>query len=370
MDFIDELRLFAEKITSLKDHIQTEEATKISLVMPFIQLLGYNVFNPTEVIPEFTADVGIKKGEKVDYAIMKSGKPAILIEVKPISDDLSGHSSQLYRYFTTTDVRFAVLTNGFFYKFYSDLRKDNTLDETPFLEFDLLDIKDVVVPEIKKFHKESFDANSILSSASSLKYTTEIKKYISAQIKEPTDNFIRYFLREIYEGMATRAAIDKFKPIVKRALNQYVNDTVNEKIKAALEKDEKAPAKSLEEYEEEETGIVTTEDELEGFYLIKSMVRDIINPKRITHKDTKSYFGILIDGNIRKWICRLHFNNPKNRSIVIPDLKKTNEMASKKYAEIRLKIETLDDIYVYKSKIIDVLNSYLVEEKTENSQGV
>lgn len=77
-DFTDRIRDLAAQVRIQLPNIQTEEATKNALIMPFITALGYNVFNPTEVTPELHADVGLKKGEKVDYAILVDGKPAIL----------------------------------------------------------------------------------------------------------------------------------------------------------------------------------------------------------------------------------------------------------------------------------------------------
>lgn len=121
MDFIDQVKQFAKRVEGMKDTIQTEEATKTSIIMPFFSLLGYDVFNPNEFIPEFTADVGIKKGEKVDYAILSDGSPVILIECKWIGEPLEKHDSQLFRYFGTSKAKFAILTNGLIYRFYTDL---------------------------------------------------------------------------------------------------------------------------------------------------------------------------------------------------------------------------------------------------------
>ena len=112
MDFKDEIKQFTERVEKLKPEIKTEEATKNAFIMPFIRSLGYDVFNPLEVIPEFVADIGIKKGEKVDYAIMRDGTPMILVECKHWSENLDPHNSQLFRYFHTTKAKFGLLTNG------------------------------------------------------------------------------------------------------------------------------------------------------------------------------------------------------------------------------------------------------------------
>lgn len=151
MDFIDQLKALAAKVPALCDVLKTEEATKNALVMPFIQILGYDIFDPTEVVPEFVADVGIKKGEKVDYAIKKEGQIIMLFECKHCGGDLSiKHASQLFRYFSTTEAKIGVLTNGVIYRFFTDLEAPNKMDEKPFLEVDMLDLNETVVGELKK----------------------------------------------------------------------------------------------------------------------------------------------------------------------------------------------------------------------------
>jgi hypothetical protein len=175
MDFIDHIRDLSIRIQKQKAGIQTEEATKNAFVMPFINALGYNVFDPTEVTPELIADVGTKKGEKVDYAILKDGQPTILFECKWCGCNLdSEDASQLYRYFSVTPARFGILTNGITYRFYSDLESQNVMDAKPFLELDLLDIKEPLVEEVKKFSKSAFELDNILVTASELKYMREI----------------------------------------------------------------------------------------------------------------------------------------------------------------------------------------------------
>ncbi len=174
MDFKDQIRQMGERVVKLKDQIFTEEATKNAFIMPFIQVLGYDVFNPIEVVPEFISDIGIKKGEKVDYAIFKDGHASILIECKHWKQKLDIHDNQILRYFNVSKAKFAILTNGIIYKFYTDLIEPNKMDEKPFLEFDITEIKDQQIEELKKFHKSYFDLANILSSASELKYTNEV----------------------------------------------------------------------------------------------------------------------------------------------------------------------------------------------------
>ncbi len=352
MDFIDEIKQFSLKVQELKDKVQTEEATKISLIMPFLQLLGYDVFNPHEVVPEFTADIGTKKGEKVDYAIFIDGKPSILIEAKQVDDPLKTHDNQLYRYFSVTESKFAILTNGILYKFFSDIQEPNKMDDAPFLEFNLLDIKEPLVTELKKFRKESYNEEELSSTASKLKYTNKIKLVFDEEVKDPKDDFIKCFIREIYDGKATQNVMDRFKPMVKEAINQYINEIISNKIKAILEPpepiDEIAVSNANEQLPEDERKIETTALELEAFFLVKSICREIIDPKRITYKDTLSYFNVLFDNNTWKWICRLYLDG-KKKYITIP----------KDDTEVKYTIESLDDIYGHKDEILAIIQKYM-----------
>jgi predicted type IV restriction endonuclease len=237
-DFIDKIRELSARIPKQLDPIQTEEATKNVLVMPFISALGYNVFDPTEVTPELCADVGVKKGEKVDYAILREGKPIILFECKHHAADLGKvHASQLYRYFSVTEARFSVLTNVLVYWFYTDLQAPNKMDERPFFEFNMLDIKEFAVEELKKFSKSIFDLDYILNTASELKYTREIKRLLLDQMQEPTDEFVRFFASRVYSGRMTQGVREQFAQLTKQAFKQLLNDQINERLKTALASD-------------------------------------------------------------------------------------------------------------------------------------
>ena len=225
MDFADRIHELSSRIPNQLQHIQTEEATKIALVTPFIRALGYDTTDPTEVIPEFTADIGIKKGEKVDFAILKDGKPAVLFECKWSGSELDkADTSQLHRYFGTTEARFGVLTNGVIYRFHTDLEQQNRMDSRPFLEFNMLDVKDDLVEELKKFTKTSFNIDNILTTASELKYTREIRRILAEQLSEPSEDFVGLFVSRVYEGRRTQVVRDQFVQITKRAFQQFITD--------------------------------------------------------------------------------------------------------------------------------------------------
>lgn len=349
MEFNEAIKQFSERVSTMKDSISTEEATKMSLIVPLFQILGYDVFNPTEFCPEYTADVGIKKGEKVDYAILEKGAPSILIECKSCSEQLDKHSSQLFRYFGTTPAKFGILTNGISYRFYTDLEESNKMDLVPFLEIDMLNLKDSAISELKKFCKDNFDKEKIFSTAEELKYSSLIKGVLAKEFESPSEDFVRFILATIYDGQKNQRVIDKFTPLVKRAFSSFVNEIVNNKISSALTRDTAEVAGEPETVDVPASKIVTTEDEIEAFFIIRGILAGIIPVEDIAHRDTESYFGILYKDNNRKPICRLNLDT-KNKQLLIPDENKKFE---------RIYIDSLNDIYKYKDRLIEVTKRYL-----------
>lgn len=250
MDFSERIIELAKILDKNKDFVSTEEATKHSMVMPFLQVLGYNIFDPTEVIPEYIADIGVKKGEKVDYALAFNKEVKILIEVKSARTFLQPKTmSQLFRYFSATKARFAILTNGIQYQFFSDLVEKNKMDEYPFLTIDIIpSIRDSEIGELRKFHKDYFDVDKILSAAIELKYTGELKRYFKQQFKEPEEEFTRFFIKKTsFPGMATKQSVERFSPIVQNGFRQYVNEIFSDRLKGALEEAKKAETGAIEE---------------------------------------------------------------------------------------------------------------------------
>lgn len=366
MDFKDQIHQLATRIASMKEQIKTEEATKNAFIMPFIQMLGYDVFNPLEVVPEMDCDIAKKKGEKIDYAIMKDGEPIMLIECKHWEQNLNLHDNQLKRYYVASKAKFGVLTNGIKYRFYADLIKENIMDDVPFLEFDFENIREPQIEDIKKFHKSYFDLDNILSSASELKYMSEIKKLIRSEFADPSIDLVKFFTKRVYDGAATQKVLDQFTDIVKRALNSHINDVMSEKLGIAIKateeagapktvsavpaQNEDAPVEEVAETETKESKIVTTEEELEGYYIVKSIAREVLPAERITYRDSQSYFAIFADDNNRRPICRLKFNSAAHKRISFIDDNK---------AETNYDLETLDDIFNYRKDIISAAQKYV-----------
>lgn len=366
MDFVEEIDQLASRAEEKEEHLNTEEATKNALVMPLIRALGYDVFDPSEVVPEFTADVSTKEGEKVDYAIMHDETPSVLIECKKAGAALSTeHAGQLFRYFHVTEARIGVLTNGVKYKFYTDLEEENKMDERPFLEFNLLDYSEPQVEELKRLRKSSFDIDEMLEAAHDLKYLKATRSYFEDQWSEPNDEFVHFIAKRVYEGdRVTQNVRDQFRGIVRRALRQLVHEKVSGRLKSALEEEEATVTESLEVAEGEEKAseeelpegvvkkegeIVTTEEEMEGFRIVRAIMREVVDIDRITHRDVKTYFNVLLDDNNRQPICRLWLNQDPWYVELILDEEKNTE---------KVEIDSLDELYEYKEQLQQTVKFY------------
>lgn len=348
MDFLETIKALSERAEKIKDSIKTEEATKMSLIMPFFQTLGYDFTDPTEVVPEYTADFGVKKGARIDYAILRDGLPVIFIEAKPYGEKLERHGSQLFAYYNTTaTAKFGILTNGIVYRFYTDLEKSGLMDDVPFLEFDLLNMKDDIVAEIKKFSKVGFDIDKIFSTASKLKYINQFKQYFDDMLVAPSDEFVKFFMgaSEVYTGVKNQNAIDKYRPLLSQALNDYISELMKEKINKAINTPTQKTSEPISLGK-----IITTEEELQGFAIIQNILKDTVSVSDIAYKDCQTYFAVLYQGMPTKWICRLKLSEGK-QYLVLPD----DEITNGRHVEIN----SIFDISNYKNDLVDSVSRYM-----------
>jgi predicted type IV restriction endonuclease len=362
MSFEEKIKMLSEKIPTVVNQLQTEEATKTALVMPFISALGYDVFNPCEVIPEYTADIGKKKGEKVDYALVRDDEIVILIECKSVQTDLSeAEFSQLFRYFHTTKARIAILTNGINYWFFTDLEDANKMDEKPFLKLNLLSPRTFALAEVRKLVKSEFELQKMLCAANDLKYTSEFKSILLKQIEQPDEDFVRlFFSKSSATGRFNATAKELYTPLVAKAFSQIINDKVSDRLSRALQTEkQKIEAESVQndksdDSEELNEGVITTEEELEGYRIVRSIASEIIPAERVFFRDHKEYFNVLLDNNRLKPICRFRFNTKQ---------KYVGTFNSEKN-ETRIPIENLAEIYKQKSAIFQTIQNY-----DESDQG-
>jgi predicted type IV restriction endonuclease len=241
------------------------------------------------------------------------------------------------------------------YRFYTDLAEQNKMDEKPFLEIDMLDLKDAQIEELKKFHKSYFDVSNILSSASELKYMGELKAAIGKEFANPSPEFVRYFGKQVYDGQFTAKIAEQFSALIKRTIGNYINDMISDRLKAAIKdndtpQEESTTTSSTVAPDTTTDKIITTEEELEAFYIVKSILRGTIPVDRITYRDAQTYFAVFLDNNNRKTICRLYLDSASNKRITFLDESKR---------ELHNKIECLDDIYNYSAQLIEAVSKFL-----------
>ena len=323
----------SQKVKELKAIIETEEATKTAFIIPFISnVLGYDVTDPREVIPEYTADVGTKRGEKVDFAIKSGNDFRFLIECKKVGSPLDlNHANQLVRYFNVTDTEFAILTNGEVYQFYTQLDQANRMDEKPFLTLDLSNIDTRTFPHLEKVTKTNFDSSAVMAMAEELKYVSELRKVVAQEFKEPSSDLVRLFAAQVTSQRMTAQNLVKFSNLTHIAMSQYVRDEVNRRLRSAQDLEDpagvidvaEAPIQPTETIEPiEDNGIVTTDDELEAYAIIRAICCAEVPPKDIALRDAKSYCAILYKDNNRLPIARLQFDRQLPRIIIFtPDKK-------------------------------------------------
>ena len=363
MDLADRLQEIAGRIRTVADKVTTEEATKTAMVMPFIaHILGYNVFDPSEVVPEYTADVGTKKGEKVDYAVCQDEQPILLFECKHFGAPLGRDQiSQLYRYFSVTDVRFGVLTDGSVYQFYSDIEEQNKMDMHPFLEFNLLDPDTVDVAELKRFTKTHFDSDTILANARDLKFTREVLRLLHTEWQEPSEDFVRLLAARVYDGVKTKRVMEQFTRATKKAQRQFVAGQVNERLKVALSSAdaENGDTQPEEQDTDDDTGITTTEEEWQAYYAVSAILSDTVDPKRVTIKDYLNHCNVLLDNNRRQPICRLYFNSAQKRVGLIADGREVDKVP----------LNAIGDIFTFADHLRRTVFGYL-EPNTNNRSDV
>lgn len=352
-------------------NLATEEATKQALVLPLLQTLGYDVFDPEQVVPEFTADYGLRNAEKVDYAILRDGNPVMLIECKKVGDPLDvARASQLARYFAMTPARIGILTDGIVYKFFSDLDAENMMDADPFLEIDITNMDQRDIQALGCFAKNTFDLDEARSTASNMKHIAGMKSYLAQMYSQPDEDFVRLLTRRVFSGPLVQSRMEYFTGVTKLAFHEFVNDLISDTLRRATDivssgsnpADEPEPSQQETEVndlpQDDTKGIFTTVEELQGYELVKAIVSDVVDPDRVVIRDTKSYCGILLDDNNRKPICRLHFNVQNRKGLSIFG---TGRDDMRRREETIHRIESVNDIDQFAEQLRDTVRMHMEE---------
>ncbi|URZ07568.1 type I restriction endonuclease [Clostridium felsineum] len=374
MAFKEDLQKLSIQINERKVHITNEEMTKQALIIPFLQVLGFDVFNPLEIRPEYVADFGKKKGEKVDYALFKDNLPIAFLEAKSIDENLSNHDAQLSRYFNAVpEVKIGILTNGIHYKFFTDLTADNIMDDDPFLVFDITNMSDSDIENVSKFKKESFDTDYLVKYAEELVYTSALNDTLKDLFKNPSDEFVRFLIKDFSNIRVTNNVLERFRPIVKKAISNAVLDIVSKGLfqqeAAVIEDDSKVTdtqnssdelKNNTSSHEHQRREIITTKEELETFDMIKTILNDANkNIDNINYKDTVNYFSIF-NKNSTKWFIRIQLDMANKNILTKLPIEKAQELAgdfkieqapkgigeSRIYIDSHLDIKKLDNLII------------------------
>jgi predicted type IV restriction endonuclease len=388
--FSDDIAKVAEQVRKRAEAVSGEEATKMGLIVPFFSTIGYDVFDPTEVIPEYIADFAIKKSgqmEKVDYAISISNAIVMLVEAKARDKKPEAHDGQLKRYFNgLRSAKVAIVTNGIDYLFFTDLRHENIMDDEPFFIFNILNYEQKQVENLKFFHRDNFDALVIKRHAEEMVYLTGMTQLMDGLLRSPSDEFIRFLISQLssigsryaIESKVTSKIVEKFRPIVKKSIQGSLVELMTQSISKEMGQSNEisSPTQLMEEVEEiqdelgqnqEDDRVETTVEELEAFEKVKAIVaRSVTCTLEVKYKDVVSYFGLNV-GKVTWWFLRLYLS-PRKKSFVtrlpIDEVKKLSlgfevqEMsASFGDTTARVIISSIDDLDILSDLILKCYES-------------
>ena len=332
-DFVRHIREFSNSIDKNKlSNINNEEETKSDLILPVLNILGYQVFISSEVEKEKGVQIGTRP-HKIDYVINKNENQIFIVECKHHEQtDLTRHRNQLYSYFTALpSVHFALLTNGIEYHFHTNIiGAKNVMDREPFLSFDIRFIKDSELDFFKNFCKHEFDLEKCIELSENCKYYNGILDHLTKQLHEPDKVFIDYLTKLVFDGRRGNIIRSRLDKLAKKALHDFKE-------------------KTLSFGNEEEDEIVTTRTELAGYRKVMEILKNTVNLDKVVDRDTVPFFCILFDDNEKKPLCNLHFNNESDLKFGIFDKDRNEKIHN---------IEAVNDIYKFNQQLIELTNYY------------
>lgn len=310
MSLESEIEALSNYAVARREWLATEEAVKTAVILKLFDILGYDIHDPLEIVPEFNADVGTKRGEKVDYALCLDGKVQIIVECKAPSVDLARvQLSQLFRYYATTEARFAILTNGYDWQFYTDTEASNKMDLRPFLRLNLQSLTPQAVRGLARFQKSSFDPDSVARAAASARLDRAIMAAITDELSEPSEEYVRMIASRLHDGRLSRRIFEDYEVRVRKAMRQTLQEIARMRADMILKSEAETSSASGTSLEQSE--IVTTPEEIEGFEIAMEIASREVDRSRIVMRDQKTYCNVLLDNNNRKPLMRMWFNNPE-----------------------------------------------------------
>ncbi|MDY6456829.1 type I restriction endonuclease [Acinetobacter faecalis] len=324
-NFINKLTNHIEHVKRVGSHCSTEETTKQALILPLLDILGFNPYDPTKVLAEFAADFpGVKATERVDYALYCNNQPVMFIEAKAYSANLTNHAPQLSRYFNSSlGVTIGAITNGREWRFFTDLINPNVMDEKPFLTIDFTKHQAEELTQLAEFKHDNFHVEKLRFFAEENQYIQQFKSVIKRSINEVDLDFVRYIAQHanIQRQLNTKF-LESIQPFVKQAVEQAISDTVVKGLSAPtiitaqpIEQNSTienqianyAEDTLTDQINSDNNRIVTTVTEQQLFNIVQELLPD----NELTAKDTESYFSVLYQNKNNRWLFRYDVNRKR-----------------------------------------------------------
>ena len=230
MSFQQNLSLLQQQIHRFKSQVPNKEAAKLAFVLPFIECLGFNIRDPYEVKPGYSLNIDCTDSQRIDYCMIVNDAPAFLLACENPSLPLDIMKSPLYPCFSRIACKFAILTNGIEYHFYSDLEVDGILDSRPFFSVDLEGLSASQVEGLSRFQKDVFNPKEILVAVTNLKFRRDLKEALYQELVNPSEEFIFHILKSIKIGRVTQKLIEAYRPDVKECIRETLEELVDDMI--------------------------------------------------------------------------------------------------------------------------------------------
>jgi len=322
--FKERLLHHVEHVKSVGPHCSTEETTKQALILPFLDILGFSPFDPTRVKAEYTADLpGLKTNERVDYALFSDAHPVMFVEAKPFTEKITNHTGQLARYFNATPgVTIAAISNGREWRFYTDLKQQNIMDSDPFLVVDFHDLSDTDSEQLYHFRYDQFHPESLRTFAEDRMLLSIFQDAIESCLREVDQDFVRLIaIRANLAPKLTAKFLESITPLVKQSVAGAMGNMVVNGLNTlpATQVENKSADLSVVEIDEDlvdpaNPKIVTTAAERKISYIVREVLSGLVEPGEIVGKDTESYYSVLYQGKVNRWILR--YQGDKQRPTV------------------------------------------------------
>lgn len=301
----EQIETYIKRVKDLAEHVRgNEQATKQSLIGPLFTLLGYDLTDPRECIPEYKADFGKERSVKpVDWAFLQNGRPIFFVEAKESGRKLQGFDEQLADYFAKApEAKLGILTNGVQWRFFTDMVNLNVMDREPFIRWDVVNDEKPPLEFLTLLQKSQFNPQLVRAFAEQRRNQNLLLSELS-RLLEPSSEFVKLAVANIETRKMTENVVESWKPVLGSALQEWVRQRM---LSMALDPATYAPEGTREPAASAK--IETTQEELDGFATVKTL----LGPERpVAYEDTASYFKIHLMERYTWVMCRLYFGRKR-----------------------------------------------------------